>query len=331
MKDIVITLDQYGEQLVEATSKTDKFFNRYNTKKLCDHLRGILKAVPNLAEIKKQLDPNERFQLVIDQEMMKQIEDGTLKLIRRKDNAENILPIFADSNNKFKKQVQLKEIYRDPDLNVPINGLIIQQQFKEVLDKIEEMNVSIERMLQGQENDRIAIQHSAQQLVLEANNVQDVNFKRLLLSQAIKTANDSRFLLLETMKQDIEYIEDLPKTTWQHILSNQSSKKIEERVDSIRKAFIAINAATMTCCIAYYQMEEFEAMKSSILPYKKMIQGYLESEKQPLKCLNEYDSRIDGFWIQKPKEILRNIECIECGKMERNLIIDIPIQVLMEE
>ena len=68
------------------------------------------------------------------------------------------------------------------------------------------INSSVIDVLQGQQNDRIALFYSGVNLYLEAQSVNNPEMKNALLAQAIRALSDGTQQLALTMESDIEYL-----------------------------------------------------------------------------------------------------------------------------
>jgi len=300
--------------------------------KLPNNLISYINQIPNLAIIIENLKNDEIFRVVVSPEITEKIKDGTYILKKRVDGT-GYLPTVADStSSKFAKQVNLnmENISNNIELLSSINSIMMQGQLNNIMYGIEEINRQINRVLIGQENDRIALNNSAKQQYNEAILVNNDNLKYLLLSNVIKTANDSKYQLIETMKNDIEYISNLSDKFIDQLIKGREYKNKVDRMNSLRKSFITINSATELCAVSYFEMHEFDAMKKCINSYRSYIKDIQASDNNMFLKLNSWDDKSDNFWIKLPNETIENINNLSSNNNIEELIIDVPVKLLKE-
>jgi hypothetical protein len=300
--------------------------------KLPNNLISYINQIPNLAIIIENLKNDEIFRVVVSPEITEKIKDGVYILKKRVDGT-GYLPTVADSTSgKFAKQVTLnvENVSNNLELLSSINNIMMQGQLNNIMHGIEEINRKINRILTGQENDRIALNNSAKQQYSEAILVNNDNLKYILLSNVIKTANDSKYQLIETMKNDIEYISDLSDNFIDQLIEGRKYKNKNDRMNSLRRAFITINSATELCSASYFEMHEFDAMKKCINSYGSFIKDIQASDNNIFIKLNSWDDKSDNFWIKYPKKTIENIDNLSSNNNVEELVIDVPIKLLKE-
>lgn len=269
----------------------------------------LIKKIPAFINYLSSLKPQQLFDLGMSGTAESLYKSGKLILKMRKDG-NGFLPILCDKSGKFFEQVNIKPNQMKPQLAEALNSMAVQQQLSEILDSLEEMNLKIESITQGQRNDRIGLYYSARQQYIEALNIKDSILKQQALMNVIKTANDARFLLMETMKTDIKFI--MSKNSNLFNDSKASSKEIEDKLMNIRESFKLINDATGICALSYTELDENEALKSSLCAYKNFIQQCLlnknENNKLPYECLQQWDNLTDNMWLYTPKIVFEKLE-----------------------
>lgn len=294
---------------------------------------SYINQIPNLYMVLENLKNDDIFRVVVNRDITEKIRNGEYLLRERLDGT-GFLPTVVHSNNgKFARQVSLnvENISNNMELISSLSNVMMQGQLNNIMQGIEEINNKINRVLKGQENDRIALNSSAKQQYLEAILVKNDNLRYLLLSNAIKTANDSKYQLIETMKDDIDYICGLSYKSLDQIINSKKYKDIDNRMNSLRKSFITINSSTETCAASYFEMQEYDAMKECIGSYKMFLKDLNSDDSNIFEKLNEWDSNNDDFWIKCPKKIEESIDDFLLNKSVKDIIIDIPVKLLRSE
>lgn len=290
-------------------------------------LMNVAKETPSAINYIQSLNPQKVYDVVMSDEAKELFKKGALEFKERSDGL-GVMPTLVDKAGQFGKQVALKERLIAPDKIPALNNMVVQQQLAQIINLLEEMNESLNDVLQGQQNDRIALYYSSQQQYIEALSVESPNLKELFLTNAIKTANDSRFQLMETAKYDIRFISKIPISGFGQMVNTTSSKRIASNISKIRFAFKAINDATGICAASYAQLDERHALLTSLEPYRQFIQSNLQvkegsGETSAFEHLQLYDENADNMWIEKPKAVLGMLDKLQdtCEKLDAGEII----------
>ena len=82
----------------------------------------------------------------------------------------------------------------------------LQDQVQHIANQIAVIDHSVREVIQGQQNDRIALYYSGLTLYLEARNVNDPEMKKALTAQSLRALSEARFQLGLSMQSDIKYL-----------------------------------------------------------------------------------------------------------------------------
>lgn len=236
------------------------------------------------AQAVKSLHKDFRYVLDISDETKKQIAKGNIKL-----TVESGGKTYAQfkNGNKYGKKIPVKKEDFGQGLD-PVqmaNAMqmrAIQSQIEEMSDQIQLIDCSAREILQGQQNDRIALYYSGLSLFLEAQNISDETLKKQLLAQSLKSLSEATFQLNLTLKSDIEYMQ---KKSFEKG-KRKMMELLDERIDNINQSFKYIHQATLLRAGIYCQQGEMTAMGSVLKEYSDFIEQRIAGNAN---MLSEYD------------------------------------------
>lgn len=290
----------------------------YSLKKAEQELYDIAGNVNALVNLFKSSKPQQVFDASAKtDELQKLLKQGKLKFGKLKDGTGLMPSLYTTEevtigDQTFKKgkmvsQVRLNIKDITPDMAQAINNVVVNQQLTRINAKLDEMNNNLGNIEQGQRNDRIGLVSSAVQLMKEALATKDETLKKLLIANAVSTANNARFQLMETLKTDrrnfINQIES--KNILDKIKDN--TKEIDNTMDKMRTAFYYINMSTSVSAQGYMFLEEKNAVLESICSYKDFINDIFIKDDF-MEELQSYDDKSDNMWLEKPKEIYETLD-----------------------
>lgn len=310
MSDIVIsenTQIDLTSPKVEILSPRDP---QYAIQFFADSLRGklaqadafaetIYKAVINEAsttsQIAQSFEKGSRFVVDMTETTKSAIDNGQLKLVKEQGRLRAQL---LDSKGHYSTKLDIKEEFFNKGID-PVemaNALqlkALQEQLQQVADQIVMINSSVLDVLQGQQNDRIALFYSGMNLYLEAQSVKNPEMKNALLAQAIRALSDGTQQLSITMESDIEFL-----TTGQYNkLRGKKAEAIQSRMDSINKAFGFIHQATLARAAIYCEQDEYLAMANVLDEYSRFIEGTVVENANLLSQCDPTDTGTEeGVW-----------------------------------
>ena len=258
-------------------------------------------------------------------ETAKQMLDKGEWFLKYSKTKEGFLPVLVDKSNHFVHQVTLKTKNVTPQLSESLNSLATQQQLAAVMQQLEAMNNSIQRIERGQRDDRIGLYYSARQQFIEAIVMSDVALQEQALLNAAKTANDARFQLIQTMKSDVNEI----------IGNKKLSKKERDKLsDGVREAMRYINDSTGLCIAVFSALGEQNSIQAALMSYKCFIENTLlrtveETNLTTYEVLHSNWAGNDNEWLSMPIKLVDTVvaairqtiisKAIEEGSIHENL------------
>ncbi len=295
----------------------DFISGNYSLKKAEQCLFDVVGNANAIVNLFKSSKPEQVFDASAKtNELQQLLEQGKLKFGKLKDGTGLMPSLYTTEDvtiggEVFKKgkmvsQVKLNVKDITPDMALALNNVVVNQQLTKINAKLDEMNNNIGNIEQGQRNDRIGLVNSAIQLIKEALVTKNETLKSHLIVNAISTANNARFQLMETLKTDrknfINQIE--PKNIIDKIKDSvtDNTKEIDDILDKMRTAFYYINVSTSVSAQGYMLLEEKNAVLESICVYKDFINDIFIKDDF-MEELQSYDKKSDNMWLEKPKEM----------------------------
>ena len=195
------------------------------------------------------------------------LKSGEWTLGVRKKTGETYAVIKDTATGKNQSFVNL-DARTVKDLGNLIELSAIQGQLSAITEQIEDLNRLVERIEQGQYNDRYAGFFSARQLVLEGLSANDERLKKELLISAIKTNNDTIAKLMFAIHQDANDFIDM-----------KTKSKDARRIDNLLQNSIGyLNSSVQLNLIAYTAMGEEQPILATLTNYQSFIEEILLKE-----------------------------------------------------
>lgn len=144
----------------------------------------------------------------------------------------------------------------------------IQRQLADIVEEIEGLNRLVERVEQGQYNDRYAGFFSARQQVVEALAAKDETVKKELLISAAKTNNDTIAKLMLAINYDaLAFVDTKTKP--------KEAKQIDNH---LQNSIGYLNSTVQLNLVAYTALGEVQALIATLMNYKSFIGQTLLAE-----------------------------------------------------
>lgn len=271
-------------------------------------IQDVINAAPVLKEFISGIEKGQKLVLDISKETMNKIQNGDLKVMQTKEGV--LKAEICDPNGVIKQHMNLK--YED-FCNVPNPASLanmaqmmeMKQQLQVVIEQLETLSMAVQSVLVGQQNDRIALYKSGEQLYLEAKATKNSLMQQQLIVAALKSLEDARMQMIENIKTEITTIIAYDKRS-----IKLKSKELNERLDRINLTFDVINRASFLKAGIYFEQEETEAMMLSLEQYSLFLS---EQINKNIKVLNDYDRSdkyIEGKWYERAIRIPQTINSL---------------------
>ena len=278
------------------TKNKDNLFSVFNNfgKKLYEFILSELKKLPSINNLYQSVNPEHYLVANLTEEQKKMMSEGLLKLMKDKDG--NLLAVLT-KNGKIHNQVRLKDISMTPNLNGAVNDFIIQQQMAKIIGMINQVQQSVDRVIAGQQDDRIGLCNSAEQQLINARRIKNEDIRLLCLVNAIQSAEDSRNMIMLALKRDINFIENLSSMSFGMFKEKVKTEDINRRMQDIDLEFSVLTRTTLVEAAIYYELNETEAMLQSVTYYTNFIKETLP-KKTILKLNSNAGETVKlNYWV----------------------------------
>ena len=248
---------------------------------------GEAMSIPAFVDFIDKQKVNHKLVADISKNTQKLINQGIFELKQLPNG--NFSAILRDKG-KFAEQITLKQEFFSPNLLGSLTNVAMQMQLKEVMEKLESIKEQLDRVLQGQQDDRTALCESAIQQMLNANYIQDKTFKQICIGNAIKTVSDGRMQILLSIVRDIKFINNA-KCSW---FGAEKQEEIDKRMLDLKKNLSTYIKASCVESMLFLSISE---SNSAIMPLKHCshsLEKYLDKDAR-LKL----NSNTGGDLIQK--------------------------------
>lgn len=264
--------------------------------------QSALKEAGVASQIKDAFQEGSRFVVDMSPDMIKAVKEGKLKFSTNK-QGQMFAQFLKPNSTEFGKKIPIKEeVFRkgiDPvQMSNALQMSAMQAQLQQIAEEIAAISYTVKDVLVGQQNDRIGLYYSGISLYLEARNVSNEVLKNALIVQALHSLADATMQLTLTMKTDIDFLlrEDYKK------VKGKSVDLIDERMQSINRAFGFVHQATMFRAGIYCERGEFNAMSQVLMEYSNFIEDTVSKNAGFLaECDTSDDGTEQGVWKSRMK------------------------------
>lgn len=323
----LIELNNY----VESSNSTeliipDDIFERVSYRDVIEHqqakannvLGRLLSAIELAAAgdaVEEGTKKDFRYVVDISEDMKQDIYAGRIKLDYSKDKSKMYAQI-RQSNGHYgeKLPVKLEEFEGTIDyvqLAMMLQMKAMEQKLNTIMDALDDIGEDVITVLQGQQNDRIALYNSGISLYLEARSIQDESFRMLITAQALKTLSDGSEQLIQDMRSNIQYL--LAGTYKKE--RGKSTECIDEKMFNINKCFDVIHRSYLLRSAIYYERGELQAMVSTMDEYGKFLNHEIIPYSDRLSEFDKSDVLLqDGRWDKRASLIE------EIGNVKKQLL-----------
>lgn len=293
-----------------------------------DIYKSVIKQAPALAQIRQATQKG--FRLVVDAEddMLKAIESGAVKLSVEKSG--KMMAQIRDANGHYGEKLSIKKEYfrKGIDSAQMANALqmqALQEQLSQITEQIQVINHSVVRVLEGQQNDRIAQYYSGLALYAESRLVTDADMQKALVAQSLKALTEATFELTLTMQSDIRH---LANRNGKHV-KGKRIEYIDEHMQSVNQCFAFIHQAALLRAGIYCNEGELSAMIAVLDEYSRFIETTVgESAALLAQCDVSDDGTNEGIWNSRAQLKLDMSEFSkQLSNPKKTIYLGIPTEV----
>lgn len=270
------------------------------------NIEKMLYSTPAFINLIKSSVPKETFQAVLTDEQNRELVQGTLKLMTRKDGS-LMANLVNPKTRKIVSAISLEKINLTPEISQAMTNYTTQMQLAKIAEQIQLIQISVEEVRKGQEYDRLASAYSCKQKFLQAMVIRNPKLKELALLRVANDSEDSRNLLMLSQNVSLEFIKNQPESFWGKLLPTSSPDKMDDRINEVRENLYAVNLVSFVEAMSYFEMGEAEAAQESLQYYAQYIQKtYLDIEGL-VERLDMLDPSPENYWSKTLPDINKRI------------------------
>jgi hypothetical protein len=199
---------------LETHRRQHQAFERLFQERRQQFLR-LLRRAPSVADGWHKLAADRTYEAVIPPEVWKQLQQGRAQWDRKQSGLLGAV-IRDRETGKVICHINLREVC--PELLSSVNQLAAQQSLAEILERLESLERKIDTVLDGLQDDRIAIVESGADLYEQALAMNDRQTRRDYLLLAGQQLTEGRRLLRRSLESSLQFVDQLPKEPWRMML-----------------------------------------------------------------------------------------------------------------
>lgn len=289
-------------------------FYDLNEKKQLDANKTINKVVKVVSDaygakaVADSKKKNIKYVVNMSDKIKKGIEDGNIILDTNK-YGETYAQVRENGKWAGKFTISKETTGLDPlEVSQALQQKAIAKQLKEISSVIDDINYEVLEVIQGQQNDRLALFYSGIELYLEAQNVNDEALRKLLIAQSLKSISDGGSQILENARCEIDYL--VSKKYNEETGKGARIKAMDTHMENLNYSFQAVNYAYLAKACIYYENNEFQSMLLALEEYNKFLSNDIIPNVDDLIECDRNDILLsDGKWEKRSKQF-KNISDI---------------------
>ncbi len=318
-KDVELIID--GEKYYRINNK---YYYKPNDflapiiKKIKDNsskIKRLLCSSPAFIDTLKSAIPSDIYQAVFTNEQKLMLTEGSIELMTSK-NGGLIASLIDPKTRKIISNVNLEKIKLTPELNTAITNLSAQTQMAQIAQDIQYVQLAVEEVRKGQENDRLAIAYSCKQKLLQAMAIENPQIRQLALMNLTASAEDSRNKLMLSQIENVEFLKKQPANFWGKLLNSKKEQEKDRRINELRESMNALNMVSLTEAISYQELGEQIAANIALDYYCGYLNKMYISDREFLERLDSLNPSPKRYWSTKLPDICEKVKLLNSEKKE---------------
>lgn len=293
----VMKVNKRPEMLFENDPEMQKNYFVKNAGRVFDQIHDTLCALPAFLEVVERLVPVEEWVAVFTDEQKKELANGALKLMAKK-NGDIIAKVVDPKTHQIVANIPVKQVEKIKDINPAMNDFMVQIQLANLAQEMKEVHRVVSRIQQGLEFDRLASAYSNERKLKYARQIQNKELQTQALLMIAHSAEDSRSRLMLGMKENIDFIMHQPENEFIKFFAT-NPKEINDRMNEIRSRVVAINQDSMTEATAYWALGEKQAALNTIENYRLFLEDSELTQREVLNRLDVVDPNPENYWTKQ--------------------------------
>lgn len=236
---------------------------------------------------------SELYKLIIPNDIMERVLKGDVEFLKDKSGAQ--LAMLRDkSGRKIVANARLEKV--DIDRNIDkstksINDLVMQNMILELSQKLDSMDIKLDKLLQIEDNKLKSKFTSSMSLYEQAMDYYNIRLKIDILTTLVKELNSGMDLAYKSAKDSIDIIYGLPNKNILRSLKmsipgrKYSKENILKELDNLYNKAQLIYTGTILLSNVYLELGENErVINKSMLYLKNILKDIDSTEMYPYIC-----------------------------------------------
>ena len=214
-------------------------------------------------------DGEQKYVVELTDELKEKLANGEIHFAK-KNNGE-LMAQLKDSNEKIFKNLSITEEIVEAGLSMGEFEMMLQMQaikdqLDKMLDAIASVEQNVERIMQGQKNDRIGLYHSGVSMFLEAQNTKDETLRKFMMAQALQSISDANAQMIQDIRTDLDYL-----LNERYKKEKDRVKAIDSRISNVKSSYGIVYRASMLKAYIYQFNGELSAMLTALDEYRSFV------------------------------------------------------------
>ena len=268
----------------------------------------VTRNASTAAQIRQATQKGIRYVLDITENTAEKIDAGVLKLTEENGVMHAQL---RRSNGQYGSKLAVKKetFAKGVDPTQIANAMqlrALQEQLADMKDQIALIDLNVQEVVQGQQNDRIGLYYSGLSLFLEAQNISDPDLKNALLAQSLRSLSESTFQIGLSMQSDIHYLTDGKYKAEK----GRNVALIDAKMSSINQAFAFIHQASLLRAGIYCNAGQLGAMAAVLKEYSRFIETNIANNALLLSQCDANDTGAENSLWKSRAELKLDVDDI---------------------
>lgn len=301
---------------------SDKYYYKSNDfltpiiRKIKDNsnkIKEMLRSTPAFIDIIKSSIPKDIYQAVLTNKQKQKLAKGTIELMTSS-KGDLIATLVNPDTKKIVSNIRLEKIKLTPELNTAISNLNAQTQMAQIAQDIQYVQLAVEEVRKGQENDRLAIAYSCKQKLLQAMAIENLEIRQLALLNLTASAEDSRNKLMLSQMENVEFLKKQPTDFWGKFLSGTKEDEKDRRIKELRESLNALNMLSLTEALSYQELGEQKAANLTLDYYGGYLNKVYLFDEDFLERLDSLNPSSKKYWSTKLPDIYDKVKQLNSEK-----------------
>lgn len=278
-------------------------------------INDVVTTVPAVMEMVNGLGTEQIITVQIPQDVQQKIKEGIYTMTTKKGVLRAVVRDAKTGEIVKHLDLTIRDLPEGFDLTkiaAYSETVAIQKQLDSIAKEIKAIQVGLDDVLTGLQNDRIAQYLSGASLYSEARLVGDEELRKQLTAQSLMRLSNAFHQLSEEARTDIQALSERYNQDKLRI-EGMKSKEVYSKIDNINICFDSLLKIAQTRAAIYYEQNEIPAMIQTLDAYALFLKDTLtDINTEMLYQFDRSDMEIEGgTWYSRSEELPKMIEGVK--------------------